>query len=62
METIILITVSAAIILLGAFSLFASFYKKVPQGKAMIVSTLSKEPKVTFTGSMVLPVIHLREM
>jgi uncharacterized membrane protein YqiK len=62
METIILITVAAAIILLGAFSLFASFYKKVPQGKAMIVSTLSKEPKVTFTGSMVLPVIHLREM
>ncbi len=62
MEYIILITVSAAIILLGAFSLFASFYKKVPQGKAMIVSTLSREPKVTFTGSLVLPVIHLREM
>jgi uncharacterized membrane protein YqiK len=62
METIILITVSSAIILLGAFSLFASFYKKVPQGKAMIVSTLSREPKVTFTGSLVLPVIHLREM
>jgi uncharacterized membrane protein YqiK len=62
METIILITASAAVILLGAFSLFASFYKKVPQGKAMIVSTLSREPKVTFTGSLVLPVIHLREM
>jgi uncharacterized membrane protein YqiK len=62
METIILITVSSAIILLGAFSLFASFYKKVPQGKAMIVSTLSREPKVTFTGSLVLPVVHLREM
>ncbi len=62
MESIILISVSSAIILLGAFSLFASFYKKVPQGKAMIVSTLSREPKVTFTGSLVLPVIHLREM
>ncbi|MET0027113.1 MAG: hypothetical protein ABW101_05710 [Candidatus Thiodiazotropha sp.] len=62
MESIILISVSAAIILLGAFSLFASFYKKVPQGKAMIVSTLSRDPKVTFTGSLVLPVIHLREM
>jgi uncharacterized membrane protein YqiK len=62
METIILITVSSAIILLGAFSLFASFYKKVPQGKAMIISTLSRDPKVTFTGSLVLPVIHLREM
>jgi uncharacterized membrane protein YqiK len=62
MEYIILIIVATAIILLGAFSLFASFYKKVPQGKAMIVSTLSREPKVTFTGSMVLPVIHLKEM
>ncbi len=62
MESIILIIVATAIILLGAFSLFASFYKKVPQGKAMIVSTLSREPKVTFTGSMVLPVIHLKEM
>ncbi|MGD8910568.1 MAG: hypothetical protein PVI92_14595 [Chromatiales bacterium] len=62
METIFLIIVSSAIILLGAFSLFASFYKKVPQGKAMIVSTLSREPKVTFTGSLVLPIIHLREM
>jgi uncharacterized membrane protein YqiK len=62
METIFIITVSSAIILLGAFSLFASFYKKVPQGKAMIISTLSREPKVTFTGSLVLPVIHLREM
>ncbi|MGD9170439.1 MAG: hypothetical protein PVI97_10335 [Candidatus Thiodiazotropha sp.] len=62
METIFLIIVSSVIILLGAFSLFASFYKKVPQGKAMIVSTLSREPKVTFTGSLVLPVIHLREM
>jgi uncharacterized membrane protein YqiK len=62
MEYIIIIIVAAVIVLLGVFSLFASLYKKVPQGKAMIVSTLSREPKVTFTGSMVLPVIHLKEM
>ncbi|MEJ2693756.1 MAG: hypothetical protein P8166_12035 [Candidatus Thiodiazotropha sp.] len=62
MELIVVIIVAVTVVLLGAFSLFASFYKKVPQGKAMIVSTLSREPKVTFTGSMVLPVIHLKEM
>ena len=62
MESILFIVGSIAIILLGSFALFASFYKKVPQGKSMIVSTLSREPKVTFTGSMVLPIIHLSEM
>ncbi|MEL0583738.1 MAG: hypothetical protein AAES65_02495 [Candidatus Thiodiazotropha sp. (ex. Lucinoma kazani)] len=62
METILFIIGSAAIILLGVFALFAGLYKKVPQGKAMIVSTLSKDPKVTFTGALVLPVIHLKEL
>lgn len=62
MESILFIIGSIAIILLGSFALFASFYKKVPQGKAMIISTLSREPKVTFTGSMVLPIIHLSEL
>ena len=62
MESILFIVGSIAIILLGSFALFASFYKKVPQGKAMIISTLSREPKVTFTGSMVLPIIHLSEL
>ncbi|MCU7845152.1 MAG: hypothetical protein KZQ93_15090 [Candidatus Thiodiazotropha sp. (ex Monitilora ramsayi)] len=62
MESILFIIGSAAIVLFGVFALFAGLYKKVPQGKAMIVSTLSKSPKVTFTGALVLPVIHLKEM
>ncbi|MES9831718.1 MAG: hypothetical protein ABW139_05685 [Candidatus Thiodiazotropha sp. DIVDIV] len=62
METILIIIGAAATILLGVFALFAGLYKKVPQGKAMIVSTLSREPKVTFTGALVLPVIHLKEL
>ncbi|MCU7919521.1 MAG: hypothetical protein KZQ95_14370 [Candidatus Thiodiazotropha sp. (ex Epidulcina cf. delphinae)] len=62
METILFIIGSAAIILLGVFALFAGLYKKVAQGKAMIISTLSRDPKVTFTGALVLPVIHLKEM
>lgn len=58
METIITIVIVASIILFGALIVFASMYRKVDQGKAMIVNTLQKEPKVTFTGSLVIPVLH----
>jgi len=51
-----------AIIIFGAFFLYASFYKKVDQGNAMIVNTLRTEPDVTFTGRLVIPVIHRREI
>ncbi len=39
---------------------FASFYRKVPQGYALVVSG-AKKVDVTFTGQMVLPVIHKAE-
>jgi len=51
-----------AVFLIGAFFLYASFYKKVDQGNAMIVNTLKSEPDVTFTGRLVIPVIHRREI
>jgi len=51
-----------AIIIFGIFFLYASFYKKVDQGNAMIVNTLKSEPDVTFTGRLVIPVIHRREI
>lgn len=47
-------------ILILIFSI-ASLYRKVEQGKAMIVNTMRSEPKVTFTGSVVLPVFHKME-
>lgn len=58
MEILITVTVAAALILIGALIVFASMYRKVDQGQAMIVNTLSSEPKVTFTGSLVIPVLH----
>jgi len=58
MEIIITIIVVAAIIIIGALIVFASMYRKVDQGRAMIVNTLRAEPKVTFTGSLVIPVLH----
>lgn len=58
MEILITVTSVAAVILIGALIVFASMYRKVDQGQAMIVNTLSSEPKVTFTGSLVIPVLH----
>ncbi|MBU2710556.1 flotillin family protein [Zooshikella harenae] len=42
--------------------LINKFYVKVDQGKALIVNTLKKDPIVSFTGKLVLPVIHKKEI
>ncbi len=65
MET--LITVGAILgvfFFLGmAFLLFFSrIYRKVDQGKALIVNTMANEPDVTFTGRYVVPVFHRAEI
>ena len=52
--------VFAVIVFLGIF--IASMYKKVPQGYALIVNNLRAKPKVSFTGSIVIPVIHKMEV
>ena len=62
MEFVIIAAVVLAIFLLGAFFLYASFYQKVDQGNAMIVNTTRAEPDVTFTGRLVIPVIHRKEI
>jgi uncharacterized membrane protein YqiK len=38
------------------------WYRKVDQGKALIVNTMKAEPIVTFTGAVVLPVVHRAEV
>jgi len=58
MEILITVTTVASVILIGALIVFASMYRKVDQGQAMIINTLSSEPKVTFTGGLVIPVLH----
>jgi uncharacterized membrane protein YqiK len=59
-----LLAVAGFIILIGFgfLVMLARFYRKVDQGKALIVNTLAKEPEVTFTGRSVLPVIHRAEV
>ncbi len=45
----------------GAIYIVFKLYRKVDQGKALIVNKMGKEPEVTFTGGLVLPVVHRAE-
>jgi len=56
----VVILALAGIAVLGAM-LYSAMYRKVPQGKALVVSTTNKV-LVTFTGRLVLPVIHKAEI
>jgi uncharacterized membrane protein YqiK len=49
------------VIVMGVLVMLGRLYRKVEQGKAMIVNNMNAEPKVTFTGSLVIPVIHKME-
>ncbi|MGP0174814.1 hypothetical protein ACSVIJ_23445 [Pseudomonas sp. NCHU5208] len=64
MENIIPFIIGAGLVvlfLIALIALFKAFYIKVPQGTALIVNDMSSTPKVHFTGSLVYPVIHLKE-
>ncbi len=56
------IIVVAFILLMAIITVFKAFYIKVEQGTALIVNTMKSVPKVTFTGSLVWPVIHKKEL
>ncbi len=62
MEPIFIAAAISALLLLGMVALFAKFYQKIEQGRALIVNTLRAEPEVTFTGRMVYPIIHKAEL
>lgn len=51
----------AAFVVLGVMAMMARFYRKVNQGRAMVVSRLSREPWVNFSGGLVLPIIDRAE-
>ena len=46
------------LMLLGIFSLFRAFYIKVEQGTALIVNDMTSQPKVRFTGGLIIPVLY----
>ena len=64
-DTLIAFLYGAGIVLgigMGMSLLMMKFYKKVDQGQAMIVNTLRAVPDVTFTGRLVIPIIHKMEI
>lgn len=66
MESIaITIGASIAVLLLlvvGVGFVLARFYKQVDQGQVLIVNTMKAEPKVSFTGAVVIPIINRSEV
>ena len=48
--------------LIGVAVMIARFYRKVDQGRALIINKMRAEPEVTFTGGTVLPIIHRAEI
>lgn len=49
------------VIAFGLLVMLARFYRKVDQGRAMVVSRLGRDPFVNFSGGMVLPIIDRAE-
>jgi uncharacterized membrane protein YqiK len=49
-------------LLLFAAAVVKAFYRKVEQGRALIINKLSRVPTVTFTGGLVLPIIYKAEL
>ncbi len=45
----------------GFAALLARFYRQVAQGQVLIVNTMQSEPKVSFTGAVVIPIINRAE-
>lgn len=62
MDIMLLAIGIVTIIVFGCLVMFAKFYHKVEQGHVMIINTLRAQPDVTFTGGMVYPIIHKKEM
>ncbi|HYC92538.1 MAG TPA: flotillin family protein [Thermoanaerobaculia bacterium] len=65
MDLVIAVTIGTALLVFAMFVIgvmIAKFYRKVEQGKALIVNKMKAEPEVTFTGATVLPIIHKAEV
>jgi uncharacterized membrane protein YqiK len=61
-QMVIVIAGVGGILLLGILVLIARTWRQVDQGRAMIVNKMGAEPKVTFTGAIVLPIVNKMEV
>lgn len=58
---LLVVAVVLAAVVMGTLVMVSRLYRKVEQGKALIVSTM-RSVKVTFTGQVVLPIVHKAEV
>jgi uncharacterized membrane protein YqiK len=58
----IMLIAIGGVLLLGILLLIARTWRQVDQGRAMIVNKMGTEPKVTFTGAIVLPIVNKAEV
>src|SRR5688500_213508 len=61
-QMVIMLAVLGGLFLLGILVLIARTWRQVDQGRAMIVNKMGTEPKVTFTGAIVLPIVNKMEV
>lgn len=62
LSPLIIIPAIVLVILLGLVFIYKLLYVKVAQGTALIVNDMSSTPKVHFTGALVYPIIHKKEL
>lgn len=48
--------------LMGILAVVAISYRRVPAGQALLVSKMQSEPTVSFSGAIVLPIVHRGEV
>jgi uncharacterized membrane protein YqiK len=58
----IMVIGAGGVFLLGILVLIARTWRQVEQGRAMIINKMGAEPKVTFTGGIVLPIVNKAEV
>ncbi len=54
--------IGVVLVLIVLAVVFKAFYKKVDQGTALIVNDMSSQPKVHFTGALIIPVLYRAEL
>ncbi|MDT8391326.1 MAG: flotillin family protein [Lentisphaeria bacterium] len=59
---VLIVIGSLIVIVFGLMILAVQFYRKVEQGQALILNKLRDKVQVSFTGGIVLPIIHKAEV
>ena len=53
---------AGVIIIFGLLVMVSKFYHKVEQGQVLLINKRGKEPEVSTTGGLVIPIIHKKEI